>query len=271
MAQVTAVGNGYILYATVNVGATDSAGNQSRLDYDLSLRADSSPSGFVSFSPDPGLTYIILNGAYYTPVAGQRTVTRGNTVSFLSGSVWISHTDAGVGSWSFSGRLEMYETQSDISYMPPVMTTATGTITSTDFVRLPTAPASCTATIVGSNIQVSSGVATSPVTISGYWVQSASDADGYATWSAEQLMTSRSFTYTTLTRGRNYKFRTYAKSSEGTGPSTMSTALFYPAGGKRYDGTSYVATATAKRYDGSAFVQLTTAKRYDGTAWVNLS
>lgn len=144
-------------------------------------------------------------------------------------------------------------------------------VTVTDFVRLPDAPATCTAAIVGSNIQVTSGTSTSPVTVSGYWVQSASDADAYATWSTEQLMTSQSYTYTTLTRGRNYKFRVYAKSTEGTGPSTMSTALFYPAGGKRYDGTSYVATATAKRYDGSAFVQLTTAKRYDGTAWVNLS
>jgi hypothetical protein len=271
MAVVETSGNGYILYATVTATA-DEANNRSLLSYDLSLRANSSPSGFSGYSPNVDLTYLVINGVdTFYPGAGQRTVNRGSTVSFLSGSVYVNHNAAGALSTTFYGRLEMQNPQSSLSFMPPVMTTSTGTITGTDYVRLPAAPATCTAAIVGSDIQVTSGTATSPVTVSGYYVQSASDADAYATWSAEQLMTSQAYTYTTLTRGRNYKFRTYAKSTEGTGPSTMSTALFYPAGGKRYDGTSYVATATAKRYDGSAFVQLTTAKRYDGTAWVNLS
>jgi len=271
MAQVTGSGNGYIVYATVTA-SNDEANNRSLLSYDLSLRADSSPSGFAGYSLDTSLTYLTITGVgTYYPAAGQRTVNRGDTLSVISGSVYVSHTAAGTLSTTFSGRLETIDTQSDVYYMPPPIATSTGTITGTNYVRLPAAPATCTAAIVGSDIQVTSGTATSPVTVSGYYVQSASDADAYATWSTEQLMTSQSYTYTTLTRGRNYKFRTYAKSTEGTGPSTMSTALFYPAGGKRYDGTSYVATATAKRYDGSAFVQLTTAKRYDGTTWVNLS
>lgn len=271
MAQITASGNGYILYATASVGATDEANNRSRVDFDLSLRADSSPSGFSGYSPDTSLTYLTLNGTSYYPAAGQRTVNRGSTVSFLSGSVWITHTSAGVGSWSFSGRLEMQNPYPSISYMPPVMATGSGTVTSTDYVRLPAAPSSCTASIVGSDIKVDSGTATSPVTVSNYYVQYASDADAYATWSSAQVMSSRSYTYTSLVRGRTYKFRTYAVSSEGSGPSTVSSTLFYPAGGKRWDGTAFVATATAKRWDGTAFVQLTTAKRYDGTSWVNLS
>jgi hypothetical protein len=361
MAQVTTTGNGYILYATANVGLVDEANNRSRIDYDLSLRADSSPSGFSGYSPDTSLTYIIVNGTPYYPAAGQRTVNRGSTVAFVAGSVYITHTAAGVGSWSFSGRLEMQNPYPSISFMPPVMATGTGTVTSTNFVRLPTAPPTAptlSRTTDGITVTVTSATATSPVTISDYEYRSSTDGStwgsavsmgtdrvatftgtstqiyyfqtravssegsgpwsttatsaglpsaptsitatrtarnvtvtvgasasnggstitGYfvqystdgTTWSTAQATTGGSYTFTNLTAGLTYTFRAYATNAVGNS-AFVSAALFVPAGGKRYDGTSWASTATAKRYDGTSWVDLTTAKRYDGTAWVDLS
>lgn len=363
MAQVTGTGNGYIVYATVNVGVVDEANNQSRLDYDLSLRADSSPSGFVGYSLSTSLTYLAISGVgTYYPAAGQRTVNRGSTISVISGSVWVSHSAAGALSTTFIGRLETLDTQSSVSYMPPAIATSTGTITSTNFVRLPTAPPTAPAlsrTTDGVTVTVTSATATSPVTISDYEYRSSTDgsafasavsmgtdrvatftgtptqiyyfqtravssegagawsptatapgipsapasitlsrtarnvtvsvgasatnggspitgyfvqysSDGGSTFSTAQETTAGSFTFTNLTAGLTYTFRALATNNVGNS-TTVSTSIFVPAGGRRFDGTAWASTATAKRFDGSTFVDLSIAKRFNGTAWADLS
>lgn len=146
-----------------------------------------------------------------------------------------------------------------------------------DYVLLPSAPSSVTASAVGSVITVTSGEASTPgPTITAYKVSYASSTNGGASWSAwstEVNMTNRVYTYSSLTPGLTYKFQVRATNGDGDGPYTESNTVFLTAGGKRYTGSNWALTAAAaKRFNGSAFVSLTTAKRYtDAGTWVSLS
>jgi hypothetical protein len=84
-------------------------------------------------------------------------------------------------------------------------------------------------------------------------------------------MTNQSFTYTGLTPGATYRFRTYAVNEMGSGAFATSAPTFVPAGGKKWTGTEWQVTNTAKRWNGAAWVDLTTAKRWNGSAWVDLT
>jgi hypothetical protein len=84
-------------------------------------------------------------------------------------------------------------------------------------------------------------------------------------------MSSQTYTFTGLTPGATYKFRTYAVNEMGSGPYAVSASTFVPAGGKRWTGTAWQATGTAKRWNGTAWIDLTTAKRFNGTSWQDLS
>lgn len=278
MAQVTATGNGYILYVNATASSVP-ASNYSTVSYSMQLRADTSPSGFDGYSPDTSLTYITINGVKYYCTAGQRTVNRGSTVTFFSGSVNIAHnTTTGVGSWSFSGRLEMQNPYPGTSFMPPVMTTGTGTVAGTDF-NGPSAPAAPTCSVAGQAVTVVSGAATAnTLAITKYEYRWSTDDATWTTVSPLNTTTATSTTSSptfTATPGLTYYFQTRAISTVtyawGTGEWSTSTSLFVPAGGKRYNGTAFVATATAKRYNGTSFVSLGTAKKWNGTAWVSLS
>jgi hypothetical protein len=57
----------------------------------------------------------------------------------------------------------------------------------------------------------------------------------------------------------------------GNSVGTSTASVFVSGGGKRWNGSAWVATATAKRWNGSAWADLTIAKRWNGTAWVDLS
>jgi hypothetical protein len=94
--------------------------------------------------------------------------------------------------------------------------------------------------------------------------------DGGTTYSTPVEYVAGGYTYTNLTAGLTYIFAGYAVNSVGFSENTTDT-LFVPAGGKRYDGSAWISTATAKRYDGSVWQSLTTAKRYNGSTWVDLS
>lgn len=98
----------------------------------------------------------------------------------------------------------------------------------------------------------------------------ASPDDG-TTWLPSQPMVSQSTTFSQLTPGATYKFATFAKNEMGDGAQIVSDSVFIPAGGKRWNGTSWNPTSTAKRWNGTAWVDLSIAKRWNGTAWVDLS
>lgn len=175
----------------------------------------------------------------------------------------ISHNANGTGSVSVSASCNAGD--------PVGSASCSGTQGLTDFVRPPSAPVSCTAALSGNSIIVTAGNATSPVTPVSYYVSYASSADAYATWSAESTMTSQSYTYSSLVKGRTYKFRTRAQSSEGYSTYTESATLFLPAGGKIKTDAGFVPTTTAKIKTDSGFVLLTTAKIKTDAGWINLS
>jgi hypothetical protein len=74
-----------------------------------------------------------------------------------------------------------------------------------------------------------------------------------------------------LTPALFYQFRVYAVNPAGNSAARTSSNLFVSAGGKRWDGSAWVASTTSKRWNGSAWVDLTVAKRWSGSAWVDLS
>lgn len=137
---------------------------------------------------------------------------------------------------------------------------------SSSIVGVPTAPASIDTARTGRNVTVTAGSATGSG-ITGYSVQY-NDGSG---WSTPVVMVSQSHTYTNLPGSKTYTFRVFASNAIGDSAYTTSGALFVPAGGKRYNGTAFVDTATAKRWDGVAWVEITTAKRWSGSAWTDLS
>jgi hypothetical protein len=133
---------------------------------------------------------------------------------------------------------------------------------------VPTAPTAISLVRTSRNVTVniSPSASNGGATISSYTVEY-NDGTG---WGNAQNITSGSYTYTNLPAGKTYQFRTYATNSTGSSSYT-SDSIFVPAGGKRWDGTSFVSTSTAKRWDGSAWVDILTAKRWDGSAWSDLS
>lgn len=279
MAQVTTTGNGYILYVNATVTSSTPASNFSTVAYSMELRADTSPSGFSGYSPDTSNTYIVLNGVTYNCTAGQRTVNRGSTVTFFSGSVNIAHNaTTGVGSWSFSGRLLMQNPFPGLSFMPPDMQTASETVTATAFSG-PSAPAAPTCTASGKDVTIVSAVpAAGTLPITKYEYRWSTDD---ATWTAVSPLNTSTPTSTTsvpvfaATGGLTHYFQTRAVSTAtyawGTGAYSASTSLFVSAGGRRWTGSVWTPTATAKRWTGSAWTDLVTAKRWNGSAWVDLS
>lgn len=156
-----------------------------------------------------------------------------------------------------------------------------GTLTDDDYVgdlvqydRRPATPSSVTGT-VNSDKSITVNVAAitppggSPSIATTYNVQYSMNGGGYT---GTQSGSGTSFTYSGLTRGQNYVFRAYTTNAAG-GPLGYATSsnVFLPAGGKRWDGSTWQPTATAKRWSGSAWVDLTIAKRWNGSAWVDLS
>lgn len=144
-----------------------------------------------------------------------------------------------------------------------------GPTTPASIVGIPGAPATITATRTGRNVTVTAGTS-SGSGVTSYSVQYSSN--GGSTWSSAVTMDgSRSYTYSSLTAGQSYIFRAYSTNSIGPSAYATSSTLFVPAGGRRYDGSTFTPTTTAKRWDGSAWVDITTAKRWTGSAWADLT
>jgi hypothetical protein len=136
---------------------------------------------------------------------------------------------------------------------------------------IPTPPAAITTTRQARNVTVniSPSASNGGSAITTYRVQYSTD--GGSTWSTAQDMNGLTYTYTNLTAGLTYLFRSFAVNSVGSSAFATSAGVFVPAGGRRWDGSGWTSTATAKRWDGTAWVDLSTAKRWDGTAWIDLS
>lgn len=145
-----------------------------------------------------------------------------------------------------------------------------GAYSSSSFIAgVPSAPGSISAIRTGRDVHVTAGSSLSNggATITAYMVQS-NDGSG---WSSAVAMVSQNYTYTNLDPAETYTFRVYAVNSTGNSAPTVSGEVFIPAGGKRWDGSAFVATSTVRRWDGSAWADVLTAKRWDGSAWIDLS
>lgn len=136
---------------------------------------------------------------------------------------------------------------------------------------VPSAPASVTTSRTARSVTVTVGASATNggTAITNYYVQYSTDSG--STWSTAQVVSGGLYTYNNLTPALTYVFRAYSTNAVGSSATTSSSSLFVPAGGKRYDGTSFTSTTVAKRWSGSAWVDLTTAKRWNGSAWVDLS
>ncbi len=137
--------------------------------------------------------------------------------------------------------------------------------------NVPSAPSSISATTPSAlSTTISIGTATdNGASITGYFAQAS--ADNGVTWGSPQAMTNQSYTFTSLVPGATYKFRTYAVNEMGAGAYAVTPSTFVPAGGKRWNGLAFIATAIARRWTGSQWVDLTIAKRWTGTQWTDLS
>ena len=239
------------------------ASNTSTINYTLQIICGS---GFA-FNNNLSTTWTVnlqdltYSGNFAYNLSAGQTLTLVNTTSDA-----ILHNPDGSAIISVRGR---------ISGPGPLTAGDTGSQTwaLTDFVRVPDAPASCTVAVTGRNALVTSGVAsaTGKPAVTSYQVERTTN-DG-VTWSGtvNTMDGSRQFTYSNLDGGKTYKFRTRGVNSDGAGAWTESASTFIPAGGRRWNGTSWVATEIARRWNGSAWVDLTIARRWNGSAWVDLS
>jgi hypothetical protein len=146
---------------------------------------------------------------------------------------------------------------------------------SLDYQTVATAPATASAAVSGRSVTVTRGTSSDAGggTISSYRVQyrTSTDNSTWGAWGNEQTFSGTTSTYSGLTAALYYQFRVYAVNEVGNSVGTSTASVFVSGGGKRWNGSAWVATATAKRWNGSAWADLTIAKRWNGTAWVDLS
>jgi len=158
---------------------------------------------------------------------------------------------------------------------PNVFTFSGGFQGTFSWYTVPTAPATITVARTGRNVLVTATASSSDggESIDGYRAQFRSSVDGvtWSAWGNLQSLVSFQYTYENLTPALFYEFRVYAINAAGSSAARTSAAVFVPAGGKRWDGSAWVATSLAKRWDGSAWTDIQTAKRWSGSAWVDLS
>lgn len=259
-----AMSNGFYAYLSITETSTDSVANTSVVSYSLWIDP---PGNWESYN----LT--ASNQSYSITINGSVVASGNFTYDFRSpnnntnktiktGTVTISHNSDGSKTVAASATVNTSSsTVGDASI-------ASFNTVLTDFVLVPSAPASINTTRTSRNVEVVSGSSTGP-NITGYFVQYSTD--GGSSWSTAETMVSQVYTYTNLTAGATYLFRVYSSNSDGNSAYTTSASVLIPAGGKRWDGSTFVSTTTAKRWDGSSWLDVTTAKRWDGSSWVDLS
>jgi len=208
------------------------------------------PVVITSVIPDPGTTGVssatVSSDGYVRLYTANRIDFKRNTGA---GGVITSSKDG----YTWNGALTGYFTWATVATMPtgisPVRTGRNVTVT-----------------IAGSSSNGDSS-------ISSYQVQYRSrDIGGaWSAWGNTRTISGSATTYTNLTAGKEYQFRTFANNGVGTSQARESSVLFVPAGGKRRVGGTYQVATIARRKSGGSWVDLTTAKRRESGAYVNLS
>jgi hypothetical protein len=263
-AVISSGGAGSFTLRFVTSENTQEASNTSTVNYSLTIIKNS---GFA-FNLDPTSTWVVIidsqtfsgNFSYDLRTASSVLIASGTTPSAIAHNADGSKSINVRGYFTGPGPLTGGDTGNQ-------------TMVLTNFVRPPLAPASCTVTTSTRSATVTSGVAdvTNRPAIIRYEVERT--LPDSASWSGtvNTMDGSRQFAYTNLDGGKTYKFRTRGVNSDGAGAWTESASTFVPAGGRRWDGSQWAATAIARRWNGSAWVDLTIAKRWDGSAWVDLT
>lgn len=277
MANATYAGGVPVNYGTCTLyldiyETTDEANNRSLIRGVLTLAHSGSGSPFnsnaSSWSMNLGGNVFSGSGGYNLP--GDSSMT------LLDNSVYIGHNANGSGSVSVSGSF------SGNGGFPIGSGSASGTYTMVDFDRKPAAPTTVSIALnADKSITVTSNAVSSPAGTATYYISSRSSSNGGSTWGSWSSYTTipsnaRTYTYSagSLTYGLTYQFRMYASNSDGSSAATTSNSpstVFLPAGGKRFDGSTWNPTGTAKRFDGTNWNTLTVAKRFNGTSWVDMT
>lgn len=215
----------------------------------------------------PAAVYIVYGGSLYgsgstilsstnpsTSCSVRIVNTGGTRVEFYrinSGTPVRLYTPAGALNFSWGGSLSGYWA----------------------YYTVPSAPASITATLSGTSVAVSCNASASDGgnAITSYAVQRRESTNNstWGAWTATTTMTNRAYTYTNLTPGKYYQFRTYAINGAGNSSAATSSSVFIAAM-TRYNGTSFSVLDNLKRYDGSAWQNITQVKRWNGTSWVSI-
>ena len=199
-------------------------------------------------------------------------LNRYSTILLSDFTITVGHDAFGRGSASAFG--DFTNNYTGNAYNCPYLAVS-GSIGLTDFNRSPGQPSFVRARLVSGNIiEVESASVSSPASTPTYLVSFSSDNGN--TWSGESIMNSeRKFRYETLVKGKTYVFRVRVQNIDGFSGYTTSAPIFLPSGGKRFDGTTFVPTATARRYNEatSSWIDLSTAKRYNASTgqWDDLS
>jgi len=206
----------------------DAANNRSRVDAELQFRKTN---GFASQGNAFGSFKINNVGINIT---GNKTLpANGTWVTFgVAGARYYSHAANG----QLSGTVTVAVNGVGISGSSDFDTPVSGSLNFsngngfTNYTRLPGAPGlPVVSNLEATSCKFSWAAASSPVAITDYGQYLAKNADFTvmhtpATW----IGTAREFTYSNLSRGTEYWFRTRARSSEGTGPYTTAVKITTP-------------------------------------------
>jgi hypothetical protein len=203
---------------------------------------------------------ISLNGSFSGGITGQGVDTSGNVFVTSNG------TRTNVTGYIGNG----------FTMVAPGVTSFIGGFQGTFFwYTVPSIPVFIGTTKTGRNITVNIGASDSnggePISSYSVEYRTSTDNSTWGAWGNTQDISSGIYAYNDLTPALFYQFRTYANNPAGSSEARVSSSVFVSAGGRRWNGSSWVASTTSKRWNGSAWVDLTVAKRWSGSAWVDLS
>lgn len=227
---MSATSNGYTLTTVISVASSNAATNTSVINYKIELY------NFSNSFDDRCWAAIEVNGTAVNSFENtwQDQLTTPSTGTYLEGSTTVSHNATGEGTVTASSYFYTAGQGSSYPYAVPFTGYTAGTsINLPNLPRVPLAPAAPTATRSGTNVTVTSAVASNaggsptPPSITAYQYRESLNG---TTWGAEASLTmpSRSITLTGRSATSFYYYQTRAYNSEGWGPWSATTTLSAP-------------------------------------------